>query len=248
MKSDRVDVLAIFAHPDDEVFRCGATLSLLADKGARVKVVSLSSGQAGSCGSPPLCSREDLGEFRRKELVCSCRVLGLAEPLVLDFQDGHFDGADEKEAILVINQLLEKFEPQIIITWPEHGISGHLDHCMVSQWVSSAVEKKSSSGGDSLAAIYHVVVPRSVAHELGMAHLHTQPDDRISVSIPVKEKWRKKMDAIHCHKTQAGESPILQASEEKKKLFLGQEHFLRVTSNKDSDLLLVLNQDQQTGD
>ena len=53
-------LLAVFAHPDDETFRPGGTLALLARGGVRVQVLTATRGEAGSCGDPPLCTPEEL--------------------------------------------------------------------------------------------------------------------------------------------------------------------------------------------
>lgn len=80
--------LCIFAHPDDEVFRCSGTLALLSRSGVRVWVLSFTSGQADSCGAPPICKPEKLGDIRKEELRCSYKILGLEAPIILDYQDG----------------------------------------------------------------------------------------------------------------------------------------------------------------
>ena len=63
-------LLAVLAHPDDETFRCGGMLALLARQGVRVQVLTASRGQAGSCGDPPVCRPEVLGTVREAELRC----------------------------------------------------------------------------------------------------------------------------------------------------------------------------------
>lgn len=65
------NLLAVFAHPDDESFRPGGTLSLLARRGPRVQVLTATRGQAGSCGNPPLCTPEELPAVREAELRCA---------------------------------------------------------------------------------------------------------------------------------------------------------------------------------
>ncbi len=49
-------ILMVFAHPDDETFRPGGTLALLARRGVRVQVLTATRGQAGSRGDPPVCT------------------------------------------------------------------------------------------------------------------------------------------------------------------------------------------------
>ena len=55
-------LLAVFAHPDDETFRPGGTLALLARQGVRVQVLTATRGESGSCGDPPLCQPGKLGD------------------------------------------------------------------------------------------------------------------------------------------------------------------------------------------
>lgn len=66
-------LLAVFAHPDDETFRPGGTLALLACGGFPVHVLTATRGEAGSCGDPPLCTSEELAAVREKELRCAPR-------------------------------------------------------------------------------------------------------------------------------------------------------------------------------
>jgi len=77
-------LLAVFAHPDDESFRPGGTLALLARRGARVQVLTATRGGAGSCGNPPLCAPEELPALREAELRCACKALNLLPPILLD--------------------------------------------------------------------------------------------------------------------------------------------------------------------
>jgi N-acetylglucosamine malate deacetylase 2 len=238
-------LLAIFAHPDDEVFRCGGTLALLAQQGVQVHVMTFTRGQAGSCGQPPLCTPEELGTVRTAELRCSCQALGLEPPYVLDYQDGGLAEIAHEEGVGVILAHIQAICPQVLLTWPPHGLSGHPDHIAVSQWAMAAFERAQEAGSEHLSAFYHLAVPDSIAKELGMKHLHTLPDEEVTVSVDVERAWEQKMAAIACHRTQAGESPILRAPLERQKRFLGQEHFYRAVASQSDDIILTLHQIKQ---
>ena len=73
-------LLAVFAHPDDESFRCGGMLALLAGRGVKVHVWTATHGEAGSCGDPPLCQPAALGAVRVAELRCACTAHRLRLP------------------------------------------------------------------------------------------------------------------------------------------------------------------------
>jgi len=210
-------LLAVFAHPDDESFRCGGTLALLARRGIRVWVLCATRGEAGIPDMAP----EQTAQVRERELRCSCRSLGIEPPRFLDYRDGTLAQVDEEQAIEQVARVVRELCPEVLLTWPPDGISGHPDHMAVSRWTAEAFRRTISP-----LALFNMVVPRSLAHALEMRHLHTVPDEGVTVTVDVSAVWETKMSAIRCHRTQASGSPILEAPEKKQQLFLGTEHFL----------------------
>lgn len=96
-------LLAILAHPDDETFRPGGTLALLAHLRAGVQLVSATYGEAGSCGDPSLCTLEELPVVRQRELRAACVALGILPPQFLGYQDGTLNQVEAKEVIAKIS-------------------------------------------------------------------------------------------------------------------------------------------------
>jgi LmbE family N-acetylglucosaminyl deacetylase len=216
-------LLAIFAHPDDEAFLCGGTLALLGRRGVRVQVLTVTRGQAGSCGDPPLCTPAELPLVRERELRCACAALGIAPPILLDYADGALADTDEAAATAQLVTVIEQVRPAVLLTWPPDGLSGHPDHCAVSRWTARA----SALATQAPFALYHLAVPLSVAGALGLTGLHAVPDEQISLAVNVEAVWKHKLAAIGCHRTQLSESPILAAPPARQRLFLGTEHFIR---------------------
>ncbi len=233
-------VLAVFAHPDDETFRCGGTLALLARQGVRVQVLTATRGQAGSCGDPPLCTPEELPAMREQELRSACAALGIEPPRLLDYRDGALAEVDEEEAVEQVLAVIRELRPQVLLTWPPDGLSGHPDHVAVSRWAALAFERASALGQDAPVALYYLAVPRSIAEALGLAHLHAIPDEEVTLAVDVMPVWEQKLAAIRCHRTQLGGSPILAAPPERQRLFLGVEHFQRAAEREGPDLLAVV--------
>ena len=213
-------LLAVFAHPDDESFRPGGTLALLARRGVGVQVLIATRGQAGSRGNPPLCAPEELPAMRENELRCACSALGIQPPLLLDYQDGQLTEADPEGLAAQILQVVKATRPQVMLTFGADGLSGHPDHIAIGQAAAEAFRR-----AEDVAALYTLAVPRSLAESLGMKQIRAVPDEAIALAVDVSAGWDAKMTAIRCHRTQSGESPILDAPEARQRLFLGVEHF-----------------------
>jgi LmbE family N-acetylglucosaminyl deacetylase len=225
-------LLAVFAHPDDETFRCGGTLALLARQGVQVWVLCATRGEAGIRDMGP----EETGRLREAELQCACRALGTEPPRFLDYRDGTLGQVDEEEAVEHVTAIVRELRPQVLLTWPPDGMSGHPDHIAVSRWAAEAFQRAADPTAyaeqqaeglwpHASPAVYHIVMPHSLAQALGMIHLHTVPDEAVTLVVDVAEVWAAKMAAIRCHRSQRGSSPILSAPEEKQRLFLGTEYF-----------------------
>jgi LmbE family N-acetylglucosaminyl deacetylase len=239
--------LAIFAHPDDETFRCGGTLALLAQQGVQVWVLCATRGEAGV----PELEPEQAGQLRQAELECACRALGLQPPRFLDYQDGSLVQVDAEEAVSRIEAVVRELQPQALLTWPPDGVSGHPDHIAVSRWTGEALDRMAGPVADpkgparhlspDTATLYHIVVPHSLAQALGMTQLHTVPDESVTLTVDVSQVWEAKMAAIRCHRTQIKGTPILSAPEGEQRLFLAVEYF-RLARGR-SDLLSWLGQD-----
>lgn len=235
MKSG-ASLLAVFAHPDDETFRPGGTLALLARRGARVQVLTATRGQAGSRGEPPLCSLEELPAVREAELRCACSALGLLPTIVLDYQDGQLAKADPEELTAQILQVVKETRPQVMLSFGADGLSGHPDHIAIGLAAAEVFHR-----AEEVAALYTVAVPRSLAESLGMKQIRAVSDEAIALTVDVSSVWEAKMTAIRCHRTQLGESPILDAPEARQRLFLGTEHFcLSASKNTINDFFPAL--------
>ena len=67
-----LNVLALFAHPDDAEFLCAGTLAHLADRGAKLSIVTMT---AGDCGSTVLPAAK-IARIRMREAQCAAKVIG----------------------------------------------------------------------------------------------------------------------------------------------------------------------------
>jgi LmbE family N-acetylglucosaminyl deacetylase len=223
-------LLAVFAHPDDETFRPGGTLALLARQGVRVVVLTFTHGEAGSCGDPPLCTPAELPAVRERELRCACAALGTQPPRLLDYADGHLHQADAETMIEHVLSVVQEIQPQVLLSFGLDGLSGHPDHIAVGQWTGEAFRRV-----EGIAARYTVAVPLSLAERLGMRQVHPVPDEAIALRVDVSSVWETKLAAMRCHATQWSSSPMLGAPAERQRLFFGREDFVQAALRSSAD-------------
>jgi LmbE family N-acetylglucosaminyl deacetylase len=209
-------LLAIFAHPDDETYRAGGTLALLAQQGVTVHVVTATRGEAGMIGEPA-----KFPGIRENELGCACQTLQLQPPQVLNFPDGHLAECDPEKIIQQLLKIMKEIQPQVLLSFGPDGLSGHPDHISIGSIASEAFQRFQKAG-----VLYHLAVSVSLVRALGMHQLHPVADSQITLSIDVSSVWNMKMKAIHCHASQIASSPILRQSEERQRMFLGVEQFV----------------------
>ncbi len=113
---EKLDVLAIGAHPDDVELGCGGTLAKLAEQGQRVGILHLTRGERGTRGT---------GEEREAEALAAGKALGAVVIDFLDCCDGAFRRGEEEEDALI--EKLRLYRPEIVLgpapsdRHPDHG-------------------------------------------------------------------------------------------------------------------------------
>lgn len=125
MTTPDVDVLAVFAHPDDAELLCGGALARSADAGRRVAIVDLTAGEMGSQGTPGLRA----GEAKR-----AAGILGVAERRCLGLPDSRLENTHD--ARLAVAGVLRALRPRVVVThWK---VGRHRDHRVASELVRDA--------------------------------------------------------------------------------------------------------------
>lgn len=138
--------MCIFAHPDDETVACAGTLKLLNDLGHEVIVISATDGSAGEVVSKEAAKKVaelgSVGTLRRQELRQAISLLGIDTFEILEFADGHITNEVVwGKLLLSLIEVLEKYQPDVVITFDHTGWYYHLDHVGVSIAATLAVQK-----------------------------------------------------------------------------------------------------------
>lgn len=135
-------LVVLHAHPDDEAIFTGATIRRLADRGARVVLVTATGGELGH-PRIPLVGGETLGCRRAKELERSAELLGVARLVLLGRRDSGLPGwasiehpkalvrADLPALATTLARLVEAEQAEAVVGYDADGIYGHPDHVAV---------------------------------------------------------------------------------------------------------------------
>jgi LmbE family N-acetylglucosaminyl deacetylase len=114
-------VLVIAPHPDDESIGCGGALCLHHQRGDRIHVVFLTSGELGLQHLVP----HEAWQVREREAAAAAEVLGVAKLTFLRLPDW-FVGAAVEQAGAALRPILEHEVPELI--YLPHPSDGHPDH------------------------------------------------------------------------------------------------------------------------
>src|SRR4051812_44609392 len=125
-----MNILAVVAHPDDELLGCGATLRRLADKGNSVFTVVLCSTADARHARPSLGRLYEIaGE--------SERIVGITDSLKYEFKNIQFNTVPHLDMVRAIETAIEKFRPSWVFT--HHVGDLNVDHRVCYEAVMAAV-------------------------------------------------------------------------------------------------------------
>ena len=178
---DQVDILAIFAHPDDVELCVGGTLLKMKDLGYATGAVDVTRGEMGTRGTM---------ESRAVEADEAARILKLDVRENLELPDGHVFADDASRARLV--RVLRRLKPKVILTHQDGD--PHPDHNHIVQLVRESA-RLASMGKYEEAGGEKIPVP-NVAHNIFSRNV--QPSFIVDISDYLSEK----MAAIRAHTSQ----------------------------------------------
>ncbi|PRC43628.1 GlcNAc-PI de-N-acetylase [Mycobacterium sp. ITM-2017-0098] len=170
----RVPVLmVVHAHPDDESSSTGGTLARYSALGYRTILVTCTDGRQGDAtgGAKPGQTGHDpheVAQRRADELDAAAAALGITEVVKLRYPDSGVDDDCAEEAFSTrpvsplvhqLVRLMRIYRPDVVITYPPNGLSGHPDHIRTHDIVVAA-HADVVAAGDS-PALYYIALSRS---------------------------------------------------------------------------------------
>ena len=224
--SRRASLLAVFAHPDDEIFH-GGTLMYFSQRGVRVTLACATNGEAGKA-HPSVGTVSDLGELRVEELRVSCDRLGIDPPVLLGFHDSargerqrHDDpralaNVDMLEVEAAIRRVIEEVRPHVILTFDPHGGYYHPDHLAVQRATTAAFFSSGAMGAIAPARLFYTTMLSEVFRGLALksrgrgivdgldADVFATAPEMIAVSFDAASFVKQKFLALAAHRSAFG--------------------------------------------
>lgn len=143
-------VLAVVAHPDDEVLGAGGTLARHAANGDAVHILFLADGVGARGGDKAAAGR------RADAARAAASALGAREPQFLGLPDNRLDRLELLDIVQPIEKVVAALAPQTIYT--HHVGDLNIDHALCHRAVLIACRPLD---GSSVLRIYAMEVPSS---------------------------------------------------------------------------------------
>jgi LmbE family N-acetylglucosaminyl deacetylase len=255
MTSPVLTIMAVHAHPDDEALSTGGILARYADEGVRTVLVTCTNGELGDAPGgikpgDPAHDESIVVPLRRKELEASCRVLGVSDLEFLGYHDSGMEGwpqndatgsfwhAPVSEAGHRLAELMEKYRPQVVVTYDENGFYGHPDHIQANRITLAAIAECNIPD-----KLYYTAVPRSAIRGMGdvlaQAGLDRPteieenpdfgtPDELVTTTVDCRAVANRKFASLTAHASQSDNIFFLRMGEELFAAIMGTESFVRV--------------------
>lgn len=264
--AEDLTLMAVHAHPDDEASSTGGILATYSSQGVKTIVVTCTNGEFGDApgGVKPGEDGHDeqaVAQLRLSELRQSAKILGVTHLETLGYHDSgmpEWDYKDRPDAFCNIpvekvaariTGLIERYRPQVLVTYDDKGPYQHPDHVHASQcaqaaFAASGIPAKlylSAMRGSDWAKVMNAL------REAGMEVPEWSEDDeivrqgaeseaRITTSVDIGPVLRRKQDALVAHASQISDSWFSKIPDDIVAVAFGHEHFIRAADSTGADL------------
>jgi LmbE family N-acetylglucosaminyl deacetylase len=252
--------MAVHAHPDDEASSTGGVLAKYGDEGIRTVVVTCTNGEFGDTpgGVKPGEDGHDeqaVAQIRLAELRESCKHLGVTELELLGYHDSGmpdweyknrpdaFCNIPEAEVAGRIGALIERYRPQVVISYDPEGAYQHPDHVHAARCAAAA-----AAATGIPAKFYQTAMRRSDWRELWeslreqgvevpdvreippeMLRKMEENERRITTNVDIMDVLDRKRAALLAHASQIRDSWFNKIPPELGARVFGRESFIRAT-------------------
>jgi LmbE family N-acetylglucosaminyl deacetylase len=261
--------MAVHAHPDDEATGTGGVLAKAAAEGIRTVLVTCTDGRCGDGPGgvkpgEPGHDPDAVVAMRVPELEKSCEILGISELELLGYHDSGMMGWTEfndapdsfwstpvAAGAAKLAVLIDKYQPDVIVTYDENGFYGHPDHIQANRITLAAVESTGTA-----AKLYWTTFPKSKMEEFGNAIREAGvvdwdeelpkeedgeveiglPDEQVTTWVDVSAHGEQKFNSLAAHASQGENIFFLQLGLDGFTKLMGQETFVRIRDTTNAPL------------
>jgi LmbE family N-acetylglucosaminyl deacetylase len=245
-------LMAVHAHPDDEVLGTGGLLARCAAEGIRTVLVTCTNGEQGDDSGgvkpgEPGHDAEGVARLRLAELRESAGLLDIGHLELLGYRDSGMEGwstnddpaafanipLDESAGRLA--ELMERYRPQVVVTYDENGGYGHPDHIQAHRVALAATERTGIPD-----KLYYTAIPRSGIKQMFQSARDAgveidfdppedfgTPDELITSTLDVSAHFDDKRKALEAHASQGENIFLLRLPEEMQRAAFSSETFVR---------------------
>jgi N-acetylglucosamine malate deacetylase 2 len=201
LTGERLALLAVFAHAEDEAFGPAGTLAKYASEGIDVSLVTATRNNSVEMESAELPARDR---------ACSCRASGIRRACLFDRREElrRVDPANIAERLV---RLIREIRPQVMITFGPGGLTGDADQRVVNDAALAAFHAAGDASkfghhlGDGLQTwspqkLYYCLLPHSIVQRWGVPGLNSVPDDQITSRLDVSMHSQAMKNALYCQR------------------------------------------------
>jgi LmbE family N-acetylglucosaminyl deacetylase len=258
--ASNLTLMAVHAHPDDESSSTGGVLARYSDEGVTTVLVTCTNGEYGDGpahvkpgeeGHDP----EQVAKTRLAELDVACEHLGVSHLELLGYHDSGmaewpykddvvaFCNVPFEDAVARVVELVERYQPDVMITYDDNGGYNHPDHLQAHRVAVAAFERTRIP-----TKLYFIArrrrdfekmrermqdagieMPETPARMLDpevMARMEAT-EARITTEVDTTAWAGRKRDALAAHASQLDESWFVRFPDDAFVEFFGEETFIR---------------------
>lgn len=180
-------LLYVFPHPDDECFGPAPVLARQRREGHDVHLLTLTRGEATSQRERLGYSKADMANARFQEMQDVAEALDLTSLTVLEYPDGELA---ELNPLVLENEVaghVHETEPDVVVTYPVHGVSGHPDHLVTHAVVKRVASALRQDGAPHPQRLAFFTLPPAPEDSARPSHLQHSPEALIDCVVPVND-------------------------------------------------------------
>jgi LmbE family N-acetylglucosaminyl deacetylase len=198
-ENDRLDVIAVGAHPDDVEIACGGTLAKLAKQGYRVGIIDLTDGEPTPNSPGP--------EVRLAEAEAAARVLGIHHRINLDLPNRRlFDTFEHRVALA---KQFRIWRPRLVIGFGAKTPMASPDHYQTMQITEAAIfYSRLTKWDEHFDGLPVHAISRHLYFRLAVEP-DLIPTESYHITVDIAETLEVKLQAVLCYQTQFAGKPYM---------------------------------------